>query len=304
MEITLALGGGGVRGLAHIGVIRCLEKAGVHIRAIAGTSAGAICGALYANGCNPEQIETLFQQLNPAHLLNRLPQDGPSLLGLAGVIHALQRELDDCTFDHLKIPFACTAVDIFTMQEIVLRQGHVLEAVLASSAVPGIFPPRIIGDYQLIDGGILDPVPVSLAHRLAPDLPVVAVVLTPNPDAWAYSPPYSISNTIPLPVPGPVIEHLSHLRLAQAMNIFLQSVDISGRMLTELRLSADKPDVIIRPPVCEFGILEKVNSADLVKLGEQATLQVLPELLRLDSWRSRLRRSLRKPARVTDLPGM
>lgn len=304
MEIVLALGGGGVRGLAHIGVIRSLENAGIHIRAIAGTSAGAICGALYSSGCSSDQIEALFQQLNPSHMLSRLPQDGPSLLGLAGVIHALQNELDDCTFEELKIPFACTAVDIHTAQEIILRKGHVLEAVLASAAVPGVFPPRTIGNYQLIDGGIVDPVPVALARWLAPKLPIIAVVLSPTPDGWADAPALSISSAIPLPVPGPIIGRLSHLRIAQAMNIFLQSVDISGRMLTELRLTADKPDMIIRPPVFEFGILEKVNATDLVKLGEQATQRALPEIKQLDSWGNRFTRSWRKTVPLSDLPGV
>ncbi len=195
MEIALALGGGGVKGIAHIGVIRCLAQAGFRINAVAGTSAGAIIGALFAAGYDPDRIQALIGTVDTSRLFARLPQDGPALMGMAGVIHALTPVLDECTFADLKIPFACTAVDIRTAQEVVLHQGQVLEAVLASSAVPGVFPPQLVADCQLVDGGVLDPVPVDLARWLAPDLPVVAVVLSPEPQTWASLPGFQISTT-------------------------------------------------------------------------------------------------------------
>ncbi len=179
MDISLALGGGGSRGYAHVGVIRRLEQAGFRIRAVAGSSAGGIIAAFFAAGYTPDEMEAQFSRLDQTKLFGRSPDDGPALLGVAGAGKWLHEHLGGRTFDDLKIPCALTSVDLKSAREIILDRGRLVDAVLATIALPGILPPQQIEDYQLVDGGVLDPVPVSVARSLAPNLPVVAVVLTP-----------------------------------------------------------------------------------------------------------------------------
>jgi NTE family protein len=123
MDIVLALGGGGIRGVAHVGVIRCLEEAGYRIAAIAGTSAGGLVGAVYASGMSTKEIEKVLKDLDQSKLFGRKPTDGPSLLGLAGLSDILTRLLGEKTFDQLIIPFVTTATDTQTGQEILLHPG-------------------------------------------------------------------------------------------------------------------------------------------------------------------------------------
>lgn len=292
VSIVLALGGGGVRGIAHIGVIRGLENAGFSIKAVAGTSVGAIVGAVYASGCTPDQMDRLITSLDKRHLFARSPDDGPSLMGLAGLRKALKDVIGEKTFKDLVIPFACTSVDIHTDLEIIINSGRLMTAIEASAAVPGVFPPVRLGSYELVDGGVLDPVPVSVARWMMPDKPVIAVCLTPPPEDWAELPP---QNYIPPPpLPQPILSQISRLRVAQAFNIFARSMDTSSRMLAELRLIVDHPDVIIRPDVRSIGMLDDVDPERLIKVGEEAVTAAMPEIQKAFSWSERIARRLRQ----------
>jgi NTE family protein len=174
-KITLALGGGGFRGIAHIGVLQALLDLDLDIRAVAGTSAGGIVGALFAAGYSPEQMILALRQLDSRKIFRRQKGETPSFLGLQGIYATLRELIGDRDFSDLKIPFACTAVDLNTCNEIVIENGKVLDAIMATIAVPGVFPFKQIGELKLVDGGVLDPVPVNVARHLAPRLPVVAV---------------------------------------------------------------------------------------------------------------------------------
>ena len=288
MDISIALGGGGSRGHAHIGVLRRLEQEGFRVRAVAGTSAGGIIAALYAAGYTPDEMESRFAKLDQSKFFGRTSKDGPGLLGLSGAHKVLDELLGERTFSDLQIPCAVAAVDIKTAHEVVLSKGRVVDAVLATIAVPGIFPPKEFDNHQLVDGGVLDPVPVSVARSLAPNLPVVAVVLTPlveTSGALAHLP-------LPVPVPAPIVERITHTRIAQAFSIFIGAVDAGGRMITELRLQVDDPEVVIRPDVDHIGLLDTVDVHAVVRAGEKATDAVLPELKRAVSWHRRMRRKM------------
>ena len=288
MDITLALGGGGAKGNAHIGVLRRLEKEGFKIRAVAGTSFGGIVAAMFAAGYAPDEIENIFAKVDQTRLYGRSLEENPSLMGLAGVRKWLDEVLPGRTFADLEIPCAVTAVDLNCGCEVVLDNGPVKDALLATIAVPGIFPSCPWEDWVLVDGGVLDPVPVSVARSLAPSLPVVAVTL----HAPMGEPARSMGMPIPSGIPQPILDRLAHIRYAQAFDVFLRSVDVGNRAVAEYRLAVDKPDVIIRPAVSDIELLQQVDVREVARRGDEAVETVLPELMRAVSWTSRLRRSL------------
>jgi NTE family protein len=288
MNITLALGGGGAKGNSHIGVIRRLEKEGFKIEAVAGTSFGGVVAVFYALGYSPDDIETIFDALDQTQLYGQAADERPSLLGLAGVTKWLREMIGDKTFDDLKIPCVVTAADLKCGYEVILSAGSLVDAILATVAVPGIFPPRMIGEWELVDGGTLDPVPVAPARALRPGLPVIAVVLT--------TPMGVPAQTWNLPVPDyfprRLVERISRLRYAQAFDIFSRSLDMVTRAVTEYRLEVDKPEIILRPLVNDIDLLERVDVRAVVQKGEEIVETHLPEIMKLFTWQSRLRRTI------------
>ncbi len=286
MDITLALGGGGAKGNSHIGVIRRLEKEGYKIRSIAGTSFGGLVAILYASGLTPDEMEKVFSSVDQGNLYARDSRDGPSLLGLAGVRKLLDSVLGEKTFSDLKIPCAVTAVDAKTGGEIFISEGHLQDAVLATIALPGIFPPHRLNDWELMDGGVLNPVPVTVARMLSPDLPIVAVVL--NDPLGTPVRTYAIP--VPSIFPKQITDRIHSLHVAQAFDIFMRAVDLNSRAVAHYRLEADAPDVIIRPNVQKIDLLDKVVVKDVAMLGELAVEEALPQLKRVTSWTNRMSR--------------
>ncbi|GAB4419743.1 MAG: patatin-like phospholipase family protein [Anaerolineales bacterium] len=292
MDITLALGGGGAKGNAHVGVLRQLEKEGFRVRAVAGTSFGGIVAAMYAAGYTPDEIEDNFVSVDQTRLFSYFSEPYPSLLGLGGVRKWLDDAIGERTFADLKIPCALTAVDLNCGCEVVLQEGLVKDAVLATIAIPGVFPAFHTQEWELVDGGVLNPVPVSVARMLKPNLPIVAVTL----QAPLGEPARSVAAAMPLHVPGgltkPILDRLSNLRVTQAMDIFMRSVDVGNRAVAEFRLLVDKPDVIIRPDVADIPLLGQVDVHKVVKRGEAAVKDAITELRQSVSWTKRLKRSL------------
>ena len=289
MDITLALGGGGVKGNSHIGVIRRLQQAGFHIRAIAGTSFGGIVAVFHSLGYTPDEMEEMVAARDQTQLYGHVTRDGSSLLGLAGTTAWLREIIGERTFADLKIPCILTAADLNSGREILLSEGSLVEAILATIALPGVFPARRVDGLELVDGGTLDPVPVAPARSLAPKLPVVAVVLTlemGNPaQAWK----------IPLPQQFPlkIIARVGQMRYGQALDVYLRSMDMVSRAVTEYRLEVDKPDVIIRPQLSEIDTLDVVDVHEVIRRGEDAFDLALPKLESLFKWHRRWRRALR-----------
>ncbi|MFZ5822046.1 MAG: patatin-like phospholipase family protein, partial [Chloroflexota bacterium] len=228
--------------------------------------------------------------VDQSRLYGRSADERPSLLGLAGVRKWLDRILGERTFDDLKIPCALTAVDLNCGCEVTLDEGRVRDAILATIAVPGIFPAFPWHEWVLVDGGVLNPVPVAEARALAPSLPVAAVTL----QAPMGEPAHSMAVPLPIPsgLPKPILDRLAHIRYAQAFDIFMRSVDVGNRAIAEYRLAVDKPDVIIRPAVSDIELLGKVDVREVARRGEQAVQAALPELRQAVSWSRRLRRTL------------
>ena len=273
MDITLALGGGGSKGYAHLGVIRGLEKLGFKIQGIAGTSAGGMAGAVYASGYSPDEILTRITNSSQDGLYGF--GRGASLLGTKGIQGILSQFLKDKTFADLILPCALVAVDLKEMKEIIIQDGSVIDAVMATTAIPGIFPPKEMGNYLLVDGMVLNPVPVNIARSLAPSLPVIAVSLSPTPERWKIYSPWGKTPE------NPLLRPISRTRVAQAFEVYFRSMDMTTHMLGEIRLEMENPDLIIRPEVGHIGAMDKVNIKEVAEFGDQAVEDSLTDLSKL-----------------------
>jgi NTE family protein len=246
---------------------------------------GGVIGALYTAGNNPSDLQALIEAAKGKNLFRARPL-GPGLLGIHAIEEWLHSVLGEIMFEDLVLPFAVTAVDLETGEELVLHSGKVIDAVLATIALPGIFPPRSREDHRLIDGGVVDPVPVRPARELC-DAMTVAVALSPRREDWATHPTPNILEQLPL------LSMVCRLRPAQALRIFMRSLEISGRYFTELNLEIDRPDVIIRPEVSHIGLLDEPSVSEVVALGENAAEQMLPQCRAQFSLFKRLGRRLR-----------
>jgi NTE family protein len=255
MDISVALGGGGAKGNAHIGVIRLLEKEGFRIRAVAGTSFGGIVAAVYAAGYSPAEIEEIFCRVDQRKLYSRGPKGRPSLLGLDGVTQWLKETLGDRMFEDLNIPCAVTAVDLTGGKEVILSEGLVRDAVLATIALPGIFPSFEMNGWELRTA-VVNPVPVSVARMLAPGLPVVAVTLAQPLGA----PTHKWKMPMPTLVPRVVVERVNRMNFAQSLDIYMRAVELGSRALAEYRLKAEHPEVV-PAGVGNIDLLETVDPA-------------------------------------------
>lgn len=275
---ALALGGGGSKGSAHIGVLRVLEREHIKIEALAGSSIGGLIAAVYAAGNNADAIQQRMAALQSGNMLRSGSRAPDALMGLDGVAKVLVEILGERRFEDLDIPLALTALDVVTGQEVILREGPLLDAVLATIAIPGVFPSQKMGAYELVDGGMSNPVPVAVARSLAPHLPVVASVLSQPvlPAASGNGNGAKQNGLSALKIPGPLLR----LRLGRSFIAFMNALSVSNRVQTELRIGLEKPDVVIRPDVEHIGLLDPVDVADLAFRGEQATEQVLPQLRR------------------------
>ncbi len=170
--LGLVLGSGAAHGLAHIGVLKVLEEAGIHIDVISGSSMGALIGALWAAGHKADDIEKLARSLNSQTAFFHLVGMGDLSWPLRGFLKGnqiarfLSPYLGGKTFQDLNLPIKITATDVFTAEEVIFESGSVLDAVRASIAIPGIFQAVALRGRQLIDGGIIDPLPVRVLTRM------------------------------------------------------------------------------------------------------------------------------------------
>jgi NTE family protein len=184
LKIGYALGGGGARGLSHIGVLKVLEEHNIFPDVIVGTSIGAVIGALYAGGYKASDIERLALGLNWKKMMRLADITLPTGGFIQGkrVTALLQSILGDLTFSQLKCTYACATTDVITGEEVILQDGSLIEAVRASISLPGIFRPVPVKGRYLVDGGLLNEVPVSICRRLGADY-VIGVNVIPAPGA-------------------------------------------------------------------------------------------------------------------------
>lgn len=273
-EIVLALGGGGVRGVAHLGVVQCLLDNHYKINAIAGTSAGGLFGAVIAAGAMPGEVRVLVDDFFKNSSFKANLTSGPlSLISTEGLEKTISHYLDGKNIEDLQIPFAATAVSLKNGEEVVLRQGDVMKAVMSTIAIPGFFPSQ--GDDILVDGGVMDPVPVEPARSLNPRLPIVAVVLNKRPAN------FDLADTkVPLEDSffEPIVNVVSRTRFGELLRHLSITVDVVNHQMSKLRLELSRPDVLVEPIVGHIGLLQKVDSKELYDEGYRAMQANLPAL--------------------------
>jgi NTE family protein len=269
-QIGLTLGGGGARGLAHVGVLKVLEREQIPIGAIAGTSMGGIVGALYAAGHSIEQIEAAARKHGDIGQIFKLIDVrllGSGLLKGNRIKRLLAEMLGaETTFADLRVPLAVMAVDYNTGREVVLREGKLVEAVRATMSVPGVFEPVELNDCQLLDGGVLDNVPVGVTRELGAEQ-IIAVDVLPN---------------FRLNQPGrePIVPPLKARRMPRAYRQLWHVELIMIAAITEFRLKEARPDVIIRPDLpADLDLLTSFDRMpEAIEAGERAAEAALPQL--------------------------
>lgn len=274
-RVGLALGGGGARGLAHIGVLKVLQQNEIPIDFIAGTSIGAIIGAAFAAGKPLEDIEALALRIGTRREQIRLLDlklSGQGLLKGTRLYRQFSSLLGEgLTFADLHIPMEVMAVDLTTGREVVLRDGLVADAIRASMSVPGVFEPVARDGMRLVDGGILNNVPVDVLCRSNIDVKIAVDVLPSFPQNKLGQ--------------EPVVQPFETALLPRSMQQVMNSFMIMIAEITEYRLKLCAPEVVIRPEIpAKVSLLTGFERAkEVIAAGEAATLAAIPKIKELIS---------------------
>ncbi|MBE2233620.1 MAG: patatin-like phospholipase family protein [Anaerolinea sp.] len=236
--LGIALGGGGARGLAHIGVLKVLQQAGIFPRLVAGTSMGGIVGAMYARGMSAEQMEAAVQRAirSRTDILRAIDLKITQTGFVRGArIYDFIADMigPEVTFAQLHRPLAVVATDMNTGREVVLDRGRVADAVRATISVPGVFLPVELGAMRLVDGGMLNNLPVDVVRRMGAQI-VIAVDVLPNFQA----------NT---PGQPPVVAPLRSRRVLRSYNELWNAVNIMISASTQAHLQQWPADVVLQP---------------------------------------------------------
>lgn len=261
VRVGLALGSGGVKGFSHIGVIKALEEGGVPIHCIAGSSAGAIVGALYASGNSVAKMEELVAKLTSRIEAVRLfsPSFQGGLADVARVKKFLAPYIGGSRIESLPLKFACIATDLTSGERVVLDRGNILDAIGASMAIPGIFTPTKIGGRVLVDGGVTDPVPITLAREMGAEV-VIAVNVATLDDGIAGQEDGSSS--------------VSDQRMS-FYNVMLRSFSIYQATLLGLKMSSERPDFLIEPPVAEISLFAFNRGVEVIGMGYRSAFEIM-----------------------------
>lgn len=273
-EVVLALGGGGVRGVAHLGVIQCLLDHHYKINAIAGSSAGGLFGAIVAAGLPPNEAAAIVDRFfKSSAFKTNLSFQSRSLLSTAGLENILEPHLRGKNIEDLPIRFAATAVSLRDGEEIVFDRGEIMKAVLATIAIPGVFPSR--GDEILVDGSVIDPIPIEPARALEPTLPLVAVVLHRRPPQFQL-----VETKLPLEDSffEPLASAVSRSRMGELLRNLTITLDVLNTQMSTMKVQLSKPDVVVEPVVGHVGILQKIESKELFDEGYRSMQEALPQL--------------------------
>jgi NTE family protein len=278
-KIALVLGGGGSRGIAHIGVLDVFVRERIPIDLIVGTSMGAIVGALFAAGHPPAAVAERLAEIQGHRVFNSLMS---SRARQRRIVDTMRRFLGGTKFSQLKVPLAVTAVDLITGKEIVLDSGDVVTALIASSAVPGAFPPVELHGMQLADGGVIDSVATGVAVERgfgrSDGGRIVAVdVYPPLTTDRSWGDPLNDIMGIGLPFTIPIMRSGEGRSPGVGASLW-RSFRVLVWHTHESRLAQFPPDVLIRP---ELGAKASLDFRDLdgpLQAGREAAEAALPAI--------------------------
>lgn len=246
-KIGLALGGGAVLGAVHVGVLKALEEKGIKISAICGTSAGAIVAALYAFGKTPQEIENIIVEFEWKKL-SSLTLSKYGVLSNEKIGEIIKKNIGDKRFKDAKIPLGMIATDITTGEKVILDKGSVAESVVASTCIPGIFIPVELGGRFLVDGGIVENIPLSCLKDKDVDF-LIGVDLVPE---RSYKKPDNIIEVL--------------------YNSFNFLVRINKNAQTK------EADLTIKPDLSEYNAIDMSQIKELIDLGYEETKKIIKKL--------------------------
>jgi len=288
--IGLALGGGAARGFAHIGVIRTLEAHGIVPDVIVGTSIGAVVGGCYA-AKEMDNLESWARTLTVRGVLGYLDisLSGSGLIGGGHLAARLEAGLKESRVEDLPIRFAAIATEFNTGHEIWLTRGRLTDALRASYSLPGIFPPVLIGGRWLVDGALVNPVPVSAARALGARL-VIAVNLNSDlfgrgtiianhgPDENEIAPEPAKANGFRRMFSGERSlrrQFFGRRGRPGLPTVMVEAFNVMQDRITRARLAGDPPDVLISPRLGGIGWFDFHRAAEAVETGSEATKKAL-----------------------------
>jgi NTE family protein len=286
--IGLALGGGAARGFAHIGIVKTLIAHGIVPNVVVGTSIGAVVGGAYAAG-HLDTLEEWARGLQPRSVLGYLDirLNGSGLIGGERLATQLEAAIGPTLIEDLPLKFATVATEVRTGHEIWLTHGRMVEAMRASYALPGIFAPVLVGDRWLVDGALVNPVPVSAARALGAEIVIAANL---SSDIFTHSTTIYSHGASAVPQPIPVEPAPPRRGLGKFFSperavkreffggggrpgissVMVDAFNIMQDRITRARLAGDPPDLLISPRVGQIGWFDFHRADDLIAHGARA----------------------------------
>ncbi|MCB8976919.1 MAG: patatin-like phospholipase family protein [Ardenticatenaceae bacterium] len=265
MKIGLALGGGGARGAAHIGVLMELERLGIRPNLINGTSIGGLIGALYASGLTCDDLTDCFREINIASMYS-FSGSAPSLTGVNKIEQLLESFIGRPKFSELGIPLAVVTSDLVARKEVILDEGDVITAVLATIAIPILFPPVEREGMVLTDGGILNNTPFNIARARGATF-VIAVDLSNTA-------PYGTPDK-PAPTPTGVLGRaLALTQRRKTWQIMSVVADIITAQTLQKHLAISRPEVLLQPLMGSIGLFDFHRMDEGIEAGRTAVREV------------------------------
>ena len=269
-KFGLTLGGGGARGAAHIGVLAELERLDLRPDLITGTSMGGMLGALAAAGLRSDAIAAFFEKLTIAQMYG-LPGSLPAFSSSNKVEKLLEATIGRLSFSDLKTPLALVATDLISRKSIVMDEGDLITAVLATSALPLLLPPVERGEFLLVDGGILNNVPFDIAQARGATFTLAVDLTNSAPFGTPADPVPSTTGIV-----GRVLTATQRRRTWQIVSTV---TDIITAQSLNARLAISPPELLIRPEVGTIGLLDFHRWQECVELGKTAVLAHEAELV-------------------------
>lgn len=292
-RIGLALSSGVAKGFAHIGVIRGLLRHGIEPTIVAGTSIGAVVGGAYLTG-NMDVLEHWGTSLNRFKIMSYLDFKVKSggLIGGRKILSLMEKNFGDVRIEDLPHPFVSIATDMVTGHEVWMRKGKLIDAIQASFSLPGIFPPVFHDQRWLLDGALVNPVPVSPCRALGSQM-VIAVNLGGDFIGKAKKPGVSYPTVSGFDILSDENENANARRKAESnteskrffrrnkdepslFGVMMSAMNISQDRLSRSRMAGDPPDVVISPRVGHVGLMEFDRAQECIEAGEEAVERAIP----------------------------